>query len=321
MFNLPFGRRGIYDSPQIAMGFLINQATHIESEVYRTIYRDIQYPALVPVDTSAPEWVQSVTYFSLDAVGAANWFSAKAQDVPRVELTREKFQTTVHMAAAGYGYDMEELAVAMMQGVNLSAEKAQTARRVAEEFIDRVVITGDTTKGVKGVMNQSGVTAGSAAATGTAGATTWASKTPDMVLADVNAALSGIFTGTVGIEMADTILLPYQQLLDINTRRIDAVNQTTILEWLRRNNIYTQMTNNPLTIRGVWGLETAGSGSTARMIVYRRDPSVLKFHMPMPFRFLPVWQVGPLMFEVPGIFRLGGVDVKRTSAMRYVDGI
>jgi hypothetical protein len=57
------------------------------------------------------------------------------------------------------------------------------------------------------------------------------------------------------------------------------------------------------------------------MVAYRRDPSVVKMYMPMPFRFLPVWQTGPIIFEVPGIFRLGGVDVRRPKAMRYVDGI
>ena len=94
-----------------------------------------------------------------------------------------------------------------------------------------------------------------------------------------------------------------------------------ILEWIERNNIYTRTTGQPLTIRGVWGLETAGSGATARMVAYRRDPTVVKLHMPMPFRFLPAYQDGPMLFKVPGIFRLGGVDVRPPKSMRYVDGI
>jgi hypothetical protein len=58
-----------------------------------------------------------------------------------------------------------------------------------------------------------------------------------------------------------------------------------------------------------------------RMIVYKRDPQVLKMHIPMPHRFLPPWQTAPLVFTVPGIFRLGGLEIRRPSAVRYVDGI
>jgi hypothetical protein len=69
------------------------------------------------------------------------------------------------------------------------------------------------------------------------------------------------------------------------------------------------------------GLDTAGAGGTARMVAYRRDPNVVKLHIPMPHRFLPVWQSGPIRWEVPGIFRLGGTDVRRPKEMLYVDGL
>ena len=38
-------------------------------------------------------------------------------------------------------------------------------------------------------------------------------------------------------------------------------------------------------------------------------------------RFFPVWQTGPFRFEVPGAFRIGGVDVSLPGAMRYADGL
>ncbi|MQX94861.1 DUF2184 domain-containing protein [Sinorhizobium medicae] len=311
-----------HDAQQVAMSFLIRQASLIEPTVYAMKYQDIQYPSLIPVDTSAPEWIQSVTYFSMDSVGQAQWFSGLAHDVPKVELTREKFETTVSMAAIGYGYTLEELGTAQLLGMNLTSEKASSARRIAEEKIDQVAFVGDTGKGFSGLVNASMPTATTAPADGAGSATTFASKTPDQILRDINGQLTGIFTGTLGAEIADTLLLPYSVLLDLSTRRIDAVNQTTILEWIERNNIYTRTTGQPLTIRGVFGfLDTAGAGSTKRMVAYRRSPEVLKMHMPMPFRFLQPWQTGPIKFDVPGIFRLGGVDIRRPKAVRYLDGI
>jgi hypothetical protein len=41
----------------------------------------------------------------------------------------------------------------------------------------------------------------------------------------------------------------------------------------------------------------------------------------MPHRFLPVYQDGPLNWKVPGVFRTGGLDVRRPTEMRYMDNI
>lgn len=310
------------DAQQRALGFLIQQGTLIEPEVYNMVYGDIQYAELVPVDTSAPDWIQTVTYFSQDAVGMAKWFAGKAQDVPHVALTREKFQTAVHMAAIGYDYDLEELGIAQLHGLNLNSDKAAMARRAAEEFIDGLAFRGDSLKGYTGLVNATTPTATSAPADGTAGSRNFSAKTPDQILRDVNGQLTGIGTDTKNAELADTILFPYSVMLDLATRRIDAVNQTTILTWLKANNIYTLQTGRQLTIRGLVDvLDTAGTGGTKRMVAYRRSPQVLKMHVPMPFRFLPAWQSGPLTFEVPGIFRVGGVDIRRPKAVRYLDQI
>jgi hypothetical protein len=310
------------DAQQRSMNFLISQQSIIEPTVYQMKYQEIQYPSLIPVDTSAPEWIKSVTYFSMDGVGQAQWFSGKAHDMPNVDLSREKFETGVHMAGIGYGYDLEELGTAQQLGMNLTADKANLARRISEEKIDQVAFGGDSQKGFTGLFNATTPTATTAPADGTGSATTFASKTPDQVLRDINGQITGMFTGTLGAEIVDTIVLPYSVLLDLSTRRIDAVNQTTILEWIERNNVYTRTTGQPLTIRGVFGYgDTAGSGGTKRMVAYRRSPEVLKMHVPMPFRFFPAWQTGPMRFDVPGVFRLGGVDIKRAKAVRYLDGI
>jgi hypothetical protein len=310
------------DAQQSAMQFLIQQGALIEPTVYQMEYLDIQYQDLIPIDTSAPDWIQTVTYFSSDAVGQAQWFAGKAQDVPHVELTREKFETGVQMAAIGYDYTLEELGTAQLLGVPLTADKANMARRAAEEFIDSVAFIGDGRKGWKGLVNSTSPTAVLAPADGAGGLRTFASKSPDFILRDVNSVLTGHQTDTYGKRMANTLLLPYDVLNDISTRRIDAVNQTTILEWIERNNIYTKLTNQPLTIRALYSvLDTAGAGGTRRMVSYHRAPDVLKMHLPMPFRFLPVWQSGPISFEVPGIFRLGGVDIRLPKAVRYLDDI
>ena len=48
---------------------------------------------------------------------------------------------------------------------------------------------------------------------------------------------------------------------------------------------------------------------------------MVKFHLPMPYRFGEPRQVSWGRWEVPGILRTGGVDVRLPGAIRYRDGI
>lgn len=300
---------------QAAMGFVISQTSYIERQVNEIVYPDIQYPGLIPVDTSAPEWIKSVTYYSSDKVGKADWISGNADDIPLASTERSKFETSVHMAGIGYGWGLEEISQAQMMGLSLTADDASAARRAYEEMVDRVALAGDASKGFSGLFNFPGVTAGTAVTGG------WGTATADQILADVNTSLTVQAAGTMFTAFSDTLLLPYSKFLLLATRKVNDQGLESILTYLQKNNVYTATTGRPLLLKGLNGLDTAGAGGTARMISYRRDPSVLKMHIPMPHRFLPVYQAGPIRWEVPGIFRLGGVDIRRPAEVRYTDGI
>lgn len=310
------------DAQQSAYNFVVNQTTAIETQVIKIQYPDVQYPDLVPVDTqTGNEWVKSITYYSADMVGKADFFHHTALDIPLAELTREKFERGMEMAAIGYRYTLEEVAQAMnTPGLNLTSDKAAACRRAYEEFVDNIALRGNVNKGMEGLMNSSLVAATTAPADGTAGSTTFASKTNDQVIRDINNVLTGVATGSNWLFYADTVLLPPAVLVSL-AGRIIQYTSITLLEWIKTYNVLTVQTGRPITLAGVRGLETAGVGGISRMVAYRRDPQVLKMWIPMPHRFLPVWQRGPLVFDVPGIFRLGGVEIRLPAAMRYLDGV
>jgi len=305
---------------QEALGFLIEQTSHIETEVYRIQYPEIQYPVLVPVDESANDWAKSVTFFSMDRVGEAAWFNHMATDMRLADINRQKHEHTLEMGGIGYRYTLEELGQAMMVNVPLTNEKAEAARRAYEEFVEGVAFAGDADKGWSGLINDASVTRVDAANDGTGTSRLWSNKTADQIIRDVNDALTGVYQTTRTVETANTVLLPTAAFNILATKRI-ADTAMSALEFLVKYNVYTVMTGQPLVIRGVRALDTAGSGGVGRMVVYRRDPQVVKMHIPMRHRFLPVWQTGPITFDVPGIFRIGGVEIRRPGAFRYVDGI
>ncbi len=313
----------ILDS-QEALSFLTQQVSIIEPEVYKIQYPDIQYSQLIPVDASGNEWAKSVTFFSMDKVGGAQWFNHLASNMPIADINKTKFETGIEMAAIGYRYTLEEIGqAAMVPNTNLTSDRADAARFAYEQFVDHVAFLGDTGKGWKGLLNNTDVTRVDAAATGTSSSKYWADKTGDQMMTDINDALTGIYTGSNTVEMADTVLLPPAALILLSNTRLANTTENA-LSYLMKYNVYTLMTGNALTVRSVLGLESAGTSAGAgkgRMVVYKKDPRVLKMHVPMPHRFLPIWQTGPMVFDIPGIFRLGGVEIRRPSAVRYVDQV
>lgn len=320
-----------YDAPQAALAFLVNQAYTINARVYETKYPDLDFGRLVYVDESAPEWSPGVTTFMSSTVGKAEWVSGGAKDVPNAELLRDRSDIKVHMAGIGYEYNIEELGQAQLLvaagGPGLTDGKASGARRGYVEFMWNVTLAGDTTKNLLGLSNQTAVTIGTAPADGTGSATTWfdangnATKTPAQMVRDLNGVLTGVFVSTNTIEMADTILMPHDTYAWLASTTMSATNSETVLSFILRTNIYTMRTGQQLTIRGELGLSTAGGGGTRRMVAYANREDVVKLHLPMRHRFLAPREEGSFGFKVPGMFRTGGVEVLRTGAFRYLDGI
>lgn len=308
------------DAPALALNFLRTAQNYIEPGIYARQYPDFQYRELVPVDNSAPDWTTAIDFFSMgDDVGEAREFSPDGDDINFVDFKLDQGNSRVIMVGIGYRYNLQELAHAQAYGIRLTDDRADAARRKYELFVDNLAFLGRAKLGMTGLVNSTSVTA-LTAANGAGGTATWTTKTADEIAADVNRVLGAVFTESGGIEQADTLLLSQDRYALIATKRLSSDSETTVLEYIQRVNIYTIRTGRPLTIRAVFGLETAGAGSTQRMVAYRRNPDVVKMHVPMPLRWLQAEQ-RLLKFEVPGIFRVGGVEFRRPGAARYLDGI
>lgn len=304
---------------QAAVGFVISQAAYIEPQVNEMVYPETQWQTLIPVDTSAPDFVKTVTFFSLDFSGKAKWINGNADDVPRADTERSMYESAVYTAGIGYGYGWEEINYAQRVGIPLDAERARSARRAYMEFMDDVLLVGGadaTEKNFQPFINHSAITPASAPY-GDWGGTGSSEQT---ILADINGVLFAGPTTSKYTLWPNTLLLPWQKLQFLAGTRLGDTSET-ILDFVRRNNAVTAMTGQALLIRAVRGLETRGVGNTARMIAYRRDPSVVKAHVPMPHQFLQPYSPGPLRVDIPGVFRTGGVDIRLPAGVNYRDGI
>lgn len=315
----------IFDNMQLdaqtALGFLEPQFYNLETTVYETKYPEFDYASIVPVVTEGNPWAAGTLFYTSDSTGAAQWMNGGAFDMPYADVQRTQLTAPFYMAAIGYEWNLEEVNRARMTGIDIGADKARGARRVAEQFLWQLATTGNTEKNMTGLFNDANVTAADVAANGSGSSTFWYDKTPTQILKDINDGISGVYTGTNETEMANTVILPTAIRDYLASTQLSSGSDETILSYLLKNNSYTAETGQPLMVRANRALATADPGGDGRAVVYRRAPDVVRFHLPMPHQFLPPFQKASMVWEVGGVFRTGGTEVRLPKAIRYLDGI
>lgn len=310
-----------------ALAFVQGEAYRINATVYETRYPDFEIERLLFVDSSGGPWDRGVITYASGETGKAEIITGYAKDMPFADVSQVSEMRGHKLLGIGYQYNIEEINTAIQVGGSLPSRRANAARKVYRKTLYDIALVGLAEAGWGGLINYSGVTTTTAPADGTGSSTFWVDddgvgqKTPAQIVRDINVALQGVYLNTFTVEMADTILLPVEALNYISATPYSAVTMETILSFVMRNNIYTLTTGNPLTIRAVRELGTAGGGATGRLVAYKNDQETARLHLPMPHQFLPVYQDGWANWVVPGIFRTGGVEVSNTAAFRYVDGI
>lgn len=316
------------------LGYAGQQAAIINAQMYSIEYPEMDLAGLIPVNTNIPEWASIAYTGVMDHTGRAAWQSTFSKDVPLADVSVEYLAQGFAEYAVGYQWNIGELGQAQNSGFPLTTRRAEAARFAADLFVYETALIGDTVKGWGGLINHPQAFMVPAAANGTGAPTTaWVlndgtgNKTPEEIVADVNAVLMGPQNGSLGVianQLADTLLLPPMAFGYIAVTPFGVTSPgKSILQVIQETNVYTTRTGRPLTIRELPALSTAATVGVAgggRAVAYRNDASVLELPMPMVWRLFPVYQDGPFNFTTPGLGRIGALDLKR-PALRYLDGI
>lgn len=305
-----------FSDAQVGYAFLTPQLHRIEAEVYMTRYPSFDITPFMPVNSDGDMWDVGTLVYSMDNVGNAEFLAAGAFDMPYASTKMDQGTRNFHLAAIGYEWNTQELQRAAKLGRSLSADKAQAAVQSADRFVYSKAMIGDATKGWTGFTNDANAPAANVPNDGAGSARTFASKTADQILRDLNEAITAVETGTGETHVANTVVLPTSEYNRIATTRLSDTG-STILSFLQANNVAGQ----GLRILKSRALETAGASGTKRMVAYDNNPQVLRFLLPGPHQFLPAFQKSSLVYEVGGIMNVGGLDVRLPKALVYRDGI
>lgn len=293
------------------VAFYISQLTNLEAKVYETLYPDIIFDQLVPVDTSDPEWIDQVAYMSFNAVTMAKFIAANGRDLPQSDIDANISYIPVGYAGNSYGYSLEELRKAAAMRIPLDATKARITYRGARQFQQQIAFFGDASRNMYGLFNHPNVPLDNSTIN-------WNTATGAEMVAALNSLLIKVWNQSNTRHVANTLLLPTTIWSIISSKRMDTGTDTTVLEFFRRNNNSTGVTGQPLDIRAVLWLNTAGTGGVPRMMAYEKNQDNLTMRMPIPWRSLPP-QATALRLEVPCEFKISGTEFRYPLSAAYRD--
>ncbi len=307
-----------FTDAQAALPFVVAQGRNIETRIYQRRYPSYNYASVVPVVTEGNAWAIGTTFFTVDTTGEAKFLSGAGTDTPFTSATRDQASHDFAMLGSGWEWNIEEINQSALYGVDLNGTKAISAADAIERMLYNIAMRGSTEKNWTGFANSATVSRADVATPGTF----WPAKTIDQIVIDINEVLNRVGTNTEEVEWADTLALPPEAFRRLATIRLgQGDGLLTGLQFIRANNVYTATTGQPLTILPVRELATASADGGGRMVAYRRDPEVLRFHLPMPRRVLQPRQKSIMGFETGIIARTGGTEIRLPGAMAYADEV
>jgi hypothetical protein len=189
-----------------------------------------------------------------------------------------------------------------------------TARRAHDEQMNRMALKSDPVNGTNGLLDYPGITEVTLQSDGTGSQKTWASKTADQIVRDINDLVNAVMEPTSAREVPDTLLLPIAQYNDIATRRIGEAGEKTLMKYILENSPYIKR------IEWLSELKGFGAGGTDRALVGRFDEEHITLEIPQPFEQFEAQQEG-MEFTIPCHSECAGTIIYYPLAFAFADGI
>lgn len=295
------------------LAFMVSQLAYTESEAFAKLYTPMQFRELVPVE-SAGGWADTIRYELVDYAGQGKRINGAGHDLPMADIQFGEKTFPIVTGGVAYGYTYEEMQKSAFFRTPLPTGKLAAAMIATERHLNNVALFGESSSGLTGLYNNANVPQGSAPVG------TWSGATADNILKDINTCIQNVWNNTAFNDTpTDILIAPAAMSIIVSTPR-SANSDTTILEYIKKNNIAKAERGIDINFRSGYGLNTAGSGGTKRMMAYVKNPNRVKMHIPVELQFLAPQFVN-LYTKVPGTYRYSGVEFRYPKSAYYMDGL
>lgn len=318
--------------------FLVGELERLDQELHMplaavTFGRDMPMRDDVTIADEVSSFTLS-TFASQGSLGAGNgirsgkaWMGKSTDQIGGVDVDIGKTPSPLRPWGLELKYTILELESAAKVGRPIDDQKYEALKLKHQMDVDEQVYVGDSTMGDTGLLNHTSVTNVSNLPNGAGGSSTWALKTPEEILLDVNAVLQSAWAASGYAVMPKKVLLPPKQFGMISTKIISTgAGNISVLKYLKENNIVTASGQGEIDFQPVKWLVGAGSGGTLgtdgtvdRMVAYCQEKKYVRFPMTLLQR-TPV-QYQSIYHATTYYCRIGVTEVVYPETIAYRDGL
>ncbi|AZG15330.1 DUF2184 domain-containing protein [Cupriavidus pauculus] len=270
-------------------------------------------------DVSIADETSSFTNSSFAAAGGPSptgksWIGKDASAIAGIALDIGKTGNPLTLWGMQIGWTIPELESAQKLGRPVDQQKFTGMQLKHNMDVDEQVYIGDSVLGVTGLVNNAAVTNVSNAATGS-----WATATPDQILADVNEELTSAWAASGYAVCPSELRLPPAKFGLIVSKKVSDAGNISVLEYLKQNTISNSINGRPLNIQPLKWLYQRGAANADRMMVYTKEQDKVRFPM-VPLQRTPL-EYRDIRQLTTYFGRLGVVEVVYPELIAYRDGI
>lgn len=325
--SAPMGGVPVMDADGIASGgaFLVSELEKRDPLIRKPL-TSFTYPRDIVIQTGGG-WVDYVSAMSVayGITGGAEGGAVTAggaNGIPTVQASVDKGVYKAHVFAAALRVMFQDMQRANYIGRSLDNLLQDGVRMAYDKHMDANTYVGFREYGTTGLINNPDATE-TTAANGAKGTSDWASKTPQEILRDVNAALTAVWAANEYDETAvpNHILLPYEQYTYILNTMVTDLATETILDFIMKNNVAAK-SGGSLFVGATRWCNGAGTGDKDRMVVYVNHERFVKMDELVPMsRIMSAPNVANVCYDTAYMANLSEVQLLYPTSILYVDGI
>lgn len=322
-------QRRAFKTRDSALAYYVNQLDNLDKRLYEPLVsvswgRDIKLRSGITMSNESTSFIRSAfgaggtLSNSLTLGGNMPWISPEATAIPGVSINGERVVFPLRLLAREVSFTSVELERSQLTGQPIDTQKADALNILYQMNTDQMAYVGSSDVGATGMLNDASVTA-STVATGAAGSTTWATKSPDEILADVNTLLTATWKAAAYAVCPGKLLLPPVQFSQIASAKVSSAGNVSVLKFLQENSIALKVNGKELDIQPVKWLPGLGSAGSDRMVAYTNEENRIRFPM-VPIRRETAYYQG-IRFIAPYLWAFGQVEMVYPETVQYADGI
>lgn len=261
------------DAAGIASGgaFLVSELEK-KDPLIRKPLTSVTYPRDININVGGG-WVDYVSAMSV-AYGLTGGSengpvqAGGANGLPIVQASVDKGIYKAHVFATALRIMFVDMQKANFIGRSLDQLLQDGVRLSYDKHMDANVYVGLSDYATTGLVNNPDATE-TTVDNGAAGTSTWATKTPLEILADINSAITAVWAAAEydTEAMPNHILIPYEQYTYIMNTPVTDLATETILDFVLKNNVAAK-NGGSLFVGATRWCKGAGTGSKDRMVVY-----------------------------------------------------